>query len=159
MKMNISFFPDLCKDALGIQSRAIPDSSFTASLIYVSAVYAPHTARLNSGGASLRGWAAKQRIPGQWLQVDLLHVKFITGLATQGCAIESEFVKSYSLQYSLDGIHFNDYQGGKVFSANTDSNTAVRNDFLPAIRARYIRIVAKTWKNHIVLRIELYGCT
>lgn len=47
----------------------------------------------------------------QWLQVELPHIKKITGIITQGAkALGTEmYVISYSLQYSEDGLHWKHY--------------------------------------------------
>lgn len=47
----------------------------------------------------------------QWLQVELPQVKKITGIITQGAkSLRKEmYVISYTLQYSEDGTHWNQY--------------------------------------------------
>ncbi|XP_078680123.1 uncharacterized protein LOC144915540 [Branchiostoma floridae x Branchiostoma belcheri] len=44
------------------------------------------------------------------------------------------------------------------FTGNTDNNTVVLNNFNPAIRIRYIRVVVKTYHVAAKMRIELLGC-
>jgi len=34
----------------------------------------------------------------------------------------------------------------------------VYNKLIPPITARYIRLLPVEWKNHISMRMELYGC-
>ena len=89
--------------AVGMESRAIPDSSITAS-VYYSKGYEPYNARLNiqPGGGSYGVWAGKNRAD-EYLQVDLGKLKDIRKVATQGRANKNQWVKRYKLQYSVDG--------------------------------------------------------
>ncbi|KXJ09248.1 Venom prothrombin activator oscutarin-C non-catalytic subunit [Exaiptasia diaphana] len=144
------------KRPLGMESKAIPDSRITASSYY-SKDYLPSQARLNMNSY---GWAptAKGRI-GSWLKVDLSTVHTVTAIATQGSKLHSsEWINSYSLQYSLDGTTFKNYQAGKVFKGNTDQNTVVKHDLNPPIRARFVKVLPKTWNAWPSMRMELYGC-
>lgn len=47
----------------------------------------------------------------QWLQVELPHIKKITGIITQGAKTMGTemYVTSYTLQYSDNGTHWKDY--------------------------------------------------
>lgn len=48
----------------------------------------------------------------QWLQIDLLKIKKITAIVTQGCkSLSSEmYVKSYTIQYSDQGVTWRPYR-------------------------------------------------
>lgn len=48
----------------------------------------------------------------QWLQIDLLKVKKITAIVTQGCkSLSSEmYVKSYAVHYSDQGVEWKPYR-------------------------------------------------
>ena len=142
---------------LGMQSKAIPDSKITASS-YHNHNYVPSKARLHMNSY---GWTPKtlKLAVGSWLQVDLSTVHTVDAIATQGSKIASaEWMKSYSLQYSLDGSTFKNYEAGKVFKGNTDKNTVVKHVLYPPIRARLIRVLPKTWHSWPSMRMELYGC-
>ncbi|XP_028514229.1 EGF-like repeat and discoidin I-like domain-containing protein 3 isoform X2 [Exaiptasia diaphana] len=144
-----------CNDALGMESNAIPDSKITASSY--SASYLPSYARLNAALGN-GGWTANPNTLGDWIQVDLSKVTRITAIATQGRQGSSYWVKTYSLQYSDDGTNFKDYEGGKTLPGNSEGSTVVKTNLDPAIAARYIRLLPKTYHNHMILRMELYGC-
>ncbi|GCC19493.1 hypothetical protein chiPu_0021833 [Chiloscyllium punctatum] len=67
--------------------------------------------------------------------------------------------------YSYDGIRFVNYtdtmdwsQPAKIFPANTDTNTPVRQDLKHLIFARFLRIVPVEHHNGIYLRTEILGC-
>lgn len=46
----------------------------------------------------------------------------------------------------------------QTFSGNEDNNDHVKNYIYPPIFSRFIRIVPRSWKNSITMRIELLGC-
>jgi hypothetical protein len=144
-----------------MESRAINDTQITASSLWHEHL-APERARLNIkvNGINLPAgaWSAKYNNANQWLQVDLGMVTIVTGIATQGRQDYNQCVKSYSLQYSMNDNHFIDYEGGKIFTGNTNQNSIVKHALKPAIIARYIRVRPKTWHGHISMRMELYGC-
>jgi len=46
----------------------------------------------------------------------------------------------------------------QVFQGNSNSGDIVRNNFIPPIVARYVRIIPQTWNQRIALKLELMGC-
>jgi len=46
----------------------------------------------------------------------------------------------------------------QVFSGNRDRNTVVEHLLVTAFNARFIRFHPKSWKGHICMRAEVYGC-
>jgi len=143
---------------LGMESGAIPDSSIKASSVYPGALYSAHSARLHGKSKTGYGWCTKTNTAQDWIQVDLGKPTQVTAVATQGSNLKTYWVTSYTLQYSNDGTKFTAYQGGKVFTGNSDYDTVVKNDLKPAIHARYIRLTPKAYHSWKMLRMELYGC-
>lgn len=45
-----------------------------------------------------------------------------------------------------------------MFQGNFNFRDPVRNNFIPPIVARYVRIVPQTWHQRIALKVELIGC-
>lgn len=86
----------------------------------------------------------------------------MTKVATQGRNKGDNWVRSYSLSYGTDGIHWASYtlMDGhiKVFGGNIDINTPVYHYLYPPIHAKYLRFHPKTWYSHICMRVEVYGC-
>ncbi|XP_028416219.1 lactadherin-like [Dendronephthya gigantea] len=146
---------------LGMQSGKIPDSAITASSTFGSSYY-PYFARLNKTGSSCC-WAptAAGRV-GSWLQVDLGQNTTVIGFSTQGtCYSHVEWAISYSISYSNNGGTWTLYEESgtaKVFQGNQDQNSIVNHTFKTGIKARYIRVLPKSWKNYPTMRLELYGC-
>lgn len=46
----------------------------------------------------------------------------------------------------------------QVFQGNSNAGDIVRNNFIPPIVARYVRIIPQTWNQRIALKLELMGC-
>ncbi|XP_040003907.1 coagulation factor V isoform X2 [Xiphias gladius] len=158
---------DGCSVPLGIESGLIEDHRITASSTassWYSGPWKPSLARLNRQG-TINAWQAKYNDMNQWLQVELPQIKKITGIITQGAKSlgKSMYITSYTLQYSSNGIHWELYKDDedipyKTFSGNEDNNDHVKNYIYPPIFSRFIRIVPRSWKNSITMRIELLGC-
>ena len=83
-------------------------------------------------------------------------IEIVSAVASQGRQDFPQWVLTYSIQYSNDNVNFTDYNGGAVFTANTNQNTIVRNDFSPLIRARYIRILPLSFNTRVAGRFEVY---
>uniref|UniRef100_A0A672TKH8 Coagulation factor V n=1 Tax=Strigops habroptila TaxID=2489341 RepID=A0A672TKH8_STRHB len=157
---------DGCSLPLGMENREIKNTQITASSVKTSwfNTWDPSLARLNQEGR-MNAWRAKLNNNQQWLQIDLLTVKKITAIATQGVKHMSaeNFVKTYVILYSDQGSEWKSYTDGsssvtKVFLGNENSNGHVKHFFNPPILSRFIRIVPRTWYSGIALRVELYGC-
>ncbi|XP_034971451.2 coagulation factor V [Zootoca vivipara] len=155
-----------CFMPLGMESVAIKNVQITASSYKKTWLgsWEPSLARLNLKG-KMNAWQAKSNNNQQWLQIDLLQPKKITGIITQGAkSMYSEmYVKTFSILYSDDGSVWKPYMNdstsmGKVFTGNINSGGLVKNYFRPPIFSRFLRVVPKTWNQSIVLRIELFGC-
>ncbi|XP_074626519.1 lactadherin-like [Acropora palmata] len=164
-----------CNKSLGMESGKILHQQITASSKW-NALYAAHQGRLNfqevvEGGVLKKSGSrsALIRDQNQWLQVDLLHQEIITSVATQGrnkhplWKTHKQWVKSYKLQYSNNGVDFEYYKdarqnSAKVFAGNNDRDSIVRHYLNPPIRARYIRFQPIAWKGYISMRVGLNGC-
>ncbi|KAM6292526.1 coagulation factor V [Porphyrio hochstetteri] len=157
---------DGCSLPLGMENGEIKNSQITASSVKTSwfNTWDPSLARLNQQG-KLNAWRAKLNNNQQWLQIDLLTIKKITAIATQGVKSVSgeNFVKTYIILHSDEGSEWKSYTDGsssvaKVFLGNENNNGHVKHFFNPPILSRFIRIVPRTWYHGIALRVELYGC-
>ena len=96
-------------DALGMQSGNIPDSAVTASSSANAVSYAPSVGRLHflsAGSGKYGSWAAGTNNINQWFQVDFGSWTKVSAVATQGRQDSDQWVKSYSLSYSYDGVFF-----------------------------------------------------
>ncbi|KAI4536968.1 hypothetical protein MG293_013171 [Ovis ammon polii] len=156
-----------CSTPLGMESGKIENKQITASSFKKSwwgNYWGPFLARLNAQGR-VNAWQAKANNNNQWLQIDLLKIKKITAIVTQGCkSLSSEmYVKSYTIHYSDQGMDWKPYREkssmvDKIFEGNNNVRGHVKNFFSPPIISRFIRIIPKTWNQSIALRLELFGC-
>jgi len=104
-----------CQSELGIKSGKIPDSAITATTIY-NQYTGPERARLDTvkSGSFIGAWVPRTQDIGQWIQVDLGKITKITRLATQGRQDAAQWVKSYSISYSVIGGPFLPYNDNQV---------------------------------------------
>ena len=119
-----------CNRSMGMESGKILDKEITASSEW-DANHAAHQGRLNFQEVVERGvrrksgsWTARIRDQNQWLQIDLLHQEsVVTSVATQGRNRNSlwgehnQWVQSYKLQYSNNGVDFEYYKDARQNSA------------------------------------------
>uniref|UniRef100_A0A803XS56 ferroxidase n=1 Tax=Meleagris gallopavo TaxID=9103 RepID=A0A803XS56_MELGA len=138
-----------CQNALGMASGYIADSQITAS-----GQEGEFGVVVGAGSDSART-----------TQVDLLHLKIIHGIKTQGARqkLSSLYVSQFVVFYSLDGQRWKKYKGNTtstqmMFFANVDATTVKENRFNPPIIARYIRISPTHYSIRTTLRMELIGC-
>lgn len=103
-----------CNDpkALGMESGNIPDSRITASSKWDSN-HGASNARLNFVKKS-GSWSSKRNDLNQWLQVDFKYRATITDILTQGRGRHNQWVKSYTVSYSDDGVNFKPYRKSGV---------------------------------------------
>ncbi|XP_064412941.1 coagulation factor V [Latimeria chalumnae] len=155
---------DACSLPLGMENGAIEKNQISASSFYKSFLqsWEPSLARLNTEGYT-NAWQAESNNNDQWLQVDLLQFKKISGIITQGASSfgTEKFVRTFAVQHSSDGEKWIPYlkeSTEKIFTGNVNSHGHVRNYFDPPIFARFIRIIPRTWTKGICLRLEILGC-
>ena len=101
---------------LGMEDRRILSGHLRASSSY-NYNHGPDRARLNIYASHGRtgAWVAKYRNVRQWLQIDLRQLSIIKGIATQGRREAHQFVKSYTISYSVKGLRFRMYSAfGRV---------------------------------------------
>uniref|UniRef100_A0A3Q2DM23 F5/8 type C domain-containing protein n=1 Tax=Cyprinodon variegatus TaxID=28743 RepID=A0A3Q2DM23_CYPVA len=110
-------------------------------------------ARLKKAGLP---WAPSHSDQQQWLQVDLKREKRITG---SNLSEYRYFVSAYQVLYSKDGKvwHFYKNTNSTQDKGNTNYADKVRNNFIPPIEARFVRIKPSSWHQRIALKLELLG--
>uniref|UniRef100_A0A667Z3D5 Discoidin, CUB and LCCL domain containing 2 n=1 Tax=Myripristis murdjan TaxID=586833 RepID=A0A667Z3D5_9TELE len=161
--------PAGCYGTLGLESGGVSDTQLSASSVWEwnniighHNVWAPSGARLKKAGLP---WASAQNDQQQWLQVDLKREKKITGITTTGSTMREYqfYVSAYRVLYSNDGQDWYTYREvestqEKIFQGNTNTLHEVRNNFIPPIEARFVRINPIRWHQRIALKLELLGC-
>ena len=101
-----------------MKSGNIPNSAISATSS-LNQYHGPERARLNTvkSGSFIGAWVPKTQDIGQFVQVDLGKIDKITGLATRGREDSSQWVKSYSISYSVEGGPFLPYNNNQVDAA------------------------------------------
>jgi len=159
---NLEDFSDHCP--LGMEDKSINDSQISASSQWNSD-YPPKKGRLNSisDGSGYAAWVPAQNTG--WIQVDLLRPKAVTGVITQGRGDTRwgiQFVRTFCIHYGDDASDIqpllDDNGNEKVFHGNIDHTSDVVNHFNTPIKARYVRIVVRSYQRHASMRFELLGC-
>ena len=101
---------------IGLEDGKVPDRAFSASSQW-DKYHRANRARLNSVATKRYrgGWSARKNNRRQWLQVKLRRRARITGFSTQGRQDLNQWVRSYSISYSLTGRSFRPYkENGRV---------------------------------------------
>ena len=91
--------------AFGVETGEIPNSQMTSSSVW-NAVYSAQKGRLYGVGS----WIARRNDQNQWIQVDLGRKEVVTAIATQGRSNSNQWVKTFSVSYSLDGKTFESFK-------------------------------------------------
>ncbi|XP_056107050.1 milk fat globule EGF and factor V/VIII domain containing b isoform X1 [Rhinichthys klamathensis goyatoka] len=168
-ELNVYLNTTGCSEPLGIKSRLIDDRQLTASSSFrtwgiESFTWHPHYARLDKQGKT-NAWTAATNDRSEWLQVDLLRPKRITGIITQGAKDfgNVQFLSAYKVAHSDDGKYWTILKDDKtktdqIFPGNSDNNVHKKNVFEPPFYARFVRVLPWAWHERITLRMELLGC-
>ncbi|XP_037750617.1 discoidin, CUB and LCCL domain-containing protein 1 isoform X3 [Chelonia mydas] len=158
-----------CNKSLSLEDGFIPNSHITASSsweetseIGESVQWSPDKAWLQVQGIS---WASNHSSHREWLEIDLGEKKRITGIRTTGSTMLkfNFYVKTFIMNYKNNNSKWKTYKGilsneEKVFQGNSNYGDLVRNNFIPPIVARYVRIIPQTWHQRIALKVEMIGC-
>eukprot|EP00413_Alexandrium_margalefii_P010735 CAMPEP_0204526794 /NCGR_PEP_ID=MMETSP0661-20131031/8628_1 /ASSEMBLY_ACC=CAM_ASM_000606 /TAXON_ID=109239 /ORGANISM="Alexandrium margalefi, Strain AMGDE01CS-322" /LENGTH=625 /DNA_ID=CAMNT_0051532655 /DNA_START=30 /DNA_END=1905 /DNA_ORIENTATION=- len=89
---------------------------------------------------------------GEWMEIDLGEALGIAGTVTQGRSPGRymQWVSSYKVSYSTDGINYTDLHD--IFAGNTNCDDKVTNLFGRRVDARFVRFYPQTWSRHISMR-------
>ncbi|XP_031549039.1 uncharacterized protein LOC116286593 [Actinia tenebrosa] len=145
---------DAFSQPLGLENGNVPDANMR-SRSDVSYEYAKY-ARLNNVKA-LRASVTNL----EFLEINLGEtLKVITAVATQGHGSRKEWIKEYSLSYSLEAAEwFNCMEHGeeKMFVGNSDQHTVVKHVLTHNITALLVRFHFIQYYFYPSIRVELYG--
>ncbi|XP_072170354.1 uncharacterized protein [Diadema setosum] len=148
---------------LGMEDGRLTDAQITASSCW-AANHCTDRARLNQpqGGGYTGAWSAKTNDQNQFIQVDLRTLHLVGGVQTQGRNGYDQWVTSFAVQYSLDGLTWTSALNGiqitsQTFTGNSNRDTVVTNDFAEPVIARFVRFLPMTWSGHISMRFEVLG--
>ena len=141
----------------------LPDTAFTSSSVLGKA-FRPESARLESrpSEGSVGSWSPATNNLNQYLQIDFPAAMPIYGVIVRGSPLLTQYVTSFKVLYSLDGIVYHiipDASGNPlIFSGSIDQNTPVQHIFKTPVEAKLIRFYPLTWHEGVALRVEILGC-
>eukprot|EP00163_Fabomonas_tropica_P029951 TRINITY_DN660_c0_g1_i2.p1 TRINITY_DN660_c0_g1~~TRINITY_DN660_c0_g1_i2.p1 ORF type:complete len:1782 (-),score=540.16 TRINITY_DN660_c0_g1_i2:419-5764(-) len=125
--------------------------------------YGPQNARLNNR-ARATSWASSSNEKGAYIEVDLRTQFQVDAIETQGRRNSGQWVETYQLRYSDDGVNWKDYVAkgdtaittwrGNYYYGDSENS---RHIFINPFKARYVRIYPLKYYSHMSLRWELYG--
>ena len=108
---------------------------------------------------SNNGWVAGGGSTGEWMQIDIGEAGSVIGVATQARANTNngvQYVTSFRIKHSLDGVTFADVPGILMGPTAEDTAASIHtraNAYFPsAVIARYVRIVVETHVGAIGMR-------
>ncbi|KAJ8272484.1 hypothetical protein GJAV_G00089640 [Gymnothorax javanicus] len=150
-----------CREALGMESGAIPSERITSSSQYNSN-WSPERARLHYHE---NGWTPSEDSSREWIQADLGYLRHVVAIGTQG-AVSKEtkkayFVMAYKVDVSSNGedwIPIKDGPRPRIFAGNSNPTDVVIRDLPKPTLARFVRIRPVSWQIGISMRFEVYGC-
>ncbi|XP_076276507.1 hemolectin isoform X2 [Lasioglossum baleicum] len=105
-------------------------------------------------------WHPKLDNPHQYVKIDFLEPRALTGIVTKGG--EGTWTTVYKVFYSNDDQRWNpvlDEKGlEREYLANFDSETSKRNYFDKPVHARYLKVQPVKWHGRVALKLEVLGC-
>ena len=145
---------------LGLQTGNTTDDMMRSSSVKPGAIgCATENGRLNHGVSGWpsysAAWCPAYARASEYLEIQFAQKHVIVAVETQGRYNTGQWVKRYSLAFSVDGTSWEPYD--EVLPGNTDETSIVRNDLAEPLVALHFRIHPEEWHAWPSLRLELYG--
>nr|XP_022334347.1 lactadherin-like isoform X2 [Crassostrea virginica] len=134
----------------------VKDKYLTASSQY-ALTYGPTHARLGSNTA----WCPNETDTRPWIQIDFRQSMTVVAIVSKGTndALFQEWVKSYQVKY-LSGqtwVYVN-HGSNNEFTANSDTQTLVKNDLPSPTTCQKLRLYPKDCHKFCSIRFDVVGC-
>ncbi|XP_078602397.1 uncharacterized protein LOC144876706 [Branchiostoma floridae x Branchiostoma japonicum] len=166
-----------CSNALGMHSGTIRESQVKASSSR-DKLYGPNNGRLGNQHA----WIPAANNKTEWLQIDLLIKRKVSGVITQGyryCRKQQKWsrfgwetvevckdcsVTRFKIKYSSNGKFWLTYRDPEtwhdmIFDGGINTVATWKLNTLPyPVATRYIRFYPMRWQNAVAMRVEVMGC-
>ena len=129
----------------------VPENKRTYSSVYNNDKIGTGHARSTINSA--QGWSAKTNKAGEWIQLDLGKEQMVVGTVIQPRGKNYQYVTEYTVSTSLDGKTWKAVPG--VYEGHATELKEVRFSDGVVVRARYVRLIVKSWKGHVSLRADV----
>ena len=113
----------------------------------------PGTGLARSVIDSAQARLAKSNKAGEWIQLDLGKEQMVAGTVIQPRGKNYQYVTEYTVSTSLDGKKWTSVPG--VHQGHATELKEVRFPNGAVVRARYVRLIVKSWKGHVSLRADV----
>ena len=149
----ISFFDFLteydCIDPIpfGLENNLILDSQITSSS-ELDETARPRNARLNveaNDGENVGAWVASADDTAPWLKIDLKSNVTLRAIATQGRSDVDEWITTYEVSYSIDGLTFETYEESGKVKVNMCLVENVQNYFCIVLKMQRITKITRNF--------------
>ena len=110
---------------------------------------------LQAGPYGTGAWCAPINDQNQWIMITSARPVMWKKVSTMGDKKYDQWITSYYITYSFDGLNWVNYKNKQIFTANSDRNTIVEYN-LDGFVATIIRIHPVSWFQIICARIEAY---
>ena len=131
----------------------------TASSVF-SPGFSPSRARLYYSDTNPKDngqcWYPAKLDTNQWIQVSAVENKRWVKISTQGRGDYNNWLTSYYVTYTNNGVDWKMADNGKVFYGNSDRNTIISHEFKEPFEARAIRVHPVSWYQGPGMRFEAY---
>ena len=115
----------------------------------------PEISRYNAQtGPNAPGWCSVSNTD-LYIQLGSSIPFMYEALSLSGRIFEPQFLQSYKLSYSLDGISWTPYKNFQVFAGNSNNKDPVIHNFEPFL-ARAVRLIPVSWKYDSCTHLEFY---
>ena len=97
-------------------------------------------------------WSTKHARAGDFVIISSMKRQEWTDIITQGRGDYDQWVTGYTIEYSVDGMHWSHYNYGTTIEGNSDRNTKKVHTFTAPIVARAIKITIASYYDHPSMR-------
>lgn len=101
-------------------------------------------------------WSARTNDLNQWVRVGSEYLRSICGFEIRGRKNADQWIKTFKLKYTINGIDWIDFNQGIEIIGNTDRDSPVTYVFDPPLRCRTLAFHLLDFNSHMSLRLEVY---
>eukprot|EP01132_Coremiostelium_polycephalum_P002578 gene2578-3193_t len=101
-------------------------------------------------------WSARVNDLNQWVRVGSEYLRSICGFEIRGRTNADQWIKTFKLKYTVNGLDWIDFNQGIEIIGNTDRDSPVTYVFNPPLRCRSLSFHLLDFNSHMSLRLEVF---